>query len=813
MTPWKTPWTALWNEFRFAMRTWAQTPALAAVVVVTLALGIGATTTAFTLAHSVLVRPLPFPQPERLVWITSYNAQTSDGSEFIYNSNRMSQFLDWQQHLPSFEQLAAWSGTASPDISTVTGAGTPERVNVLELTQQMLPMLGAKAALGRLFLEGEDEVGASRTVVLSHGYWQRKFGARPDVLGTPITIDSDVHVIVGVLSPDVPLTGSLFAGAPIDLFMPLERNPKTDNWGYFLTVLGRLRPDASIEQVRVELAARNAAVFAKRDGMRQIVQQVTPVAEPVTQGARSPVLLLLGGIGCVLLMACGNLANLLLVRASGRRREMQVRAALGASTRQLLLQTLTESGVLALIGGAAGIALAAGLTRMLRSALWLGLPRLSELEVRWPAVALALGLCAMTTLVFGSMPLLHLRQRDLIDALRPHAGVTPDRRPVRVQRLGLIVQVAFALLLTVAGGLLFRSFVGLLDVDPGFRPQRVVAMRVDPAGRLAPPARVPFFNQMLDRVSALPGVESAALTINLPMDRNMGWDVSLPGEPMDAPENSASARIVSPGYFRTLGIRVIAGRDFEPRDQLAAPWVMAINQTLARRVAATGKNPLGATLLVNGRPREVIAIVGDVKHQTLSGESGRESYIPHTQAPGWQAYDLVVRASDPAAILPAIREAIWRVDRNQAVGTPIELQQLIDRTLRPYRLLAWLLGGFAATALVLAALGVYGVVGYRVAQRRKEIAIRIALGAPRWRVTSTVLRDTLTFVGLGLIAGTPLALGAGTAVRSYLFGIEPGDPATLVAACATVLGAALAAAYFPARRAPRVDPLIALRAE
>ncbi len=674
-------------------------------------------------------------------------------------------------------------------------------------------MLGAKPAIGRLFVDGDDDAGASRTVILSHGYWQRTFGGRPDVLGTSITIDSAAHAIVGVLSPDFPLTGSLFAGAPIELYMPLERNPNKDNWGYFMTVLGRLRPGATIEQARAELAARNAAVFAKRDGMTHIVQQVTPAAMPVTRGARSPVLLLLGGIGCVLLMACGNLANLLLVRASGRRREMQVRAALGASTRQLLRQTLIESGVLAAIGGAVGVALALGLTRIVRAAVWTGLPRLTELEVRWPAVALALGLCAMTSLVFGSMPLLHLRRRDLIDALRPHAGVTPDRRPAYVQRAGLVVQVAFALLLTVAGGLLFRSFVKLLDVDPGFRPERVVAMRVDPAGRLAPAARVPFFNRVLDSVSALPGIESAAVTINLPMDRNMGWDVSLPGEPADSPENTASARIVSPGYFRTLGIRVIAGRDFEPRDQLAAPWVIAINQTLARRVAASGRDPLGTTLLLNGRAREVIAIVGDVKHQTLSSESGRESYIPHTQAPGWQAYDLVVRASDPTAMLPSIREAIWRVDRNQAVGTPVELQELIDRTLRPHRLLAWLLGGFAAAALVLAALGVYGVVGYRVAQRRKEIAIRVALGAPRWRVTSAVLRDALTFVGLGLVAGIPLALGAGGAVRGYLFGVEAEDPVTLVLASATIVIAALAAAYVPARRAPRVDPLLALRAD
>ena len=400
-----------------------------------------------------------------------------------------------------------------------------------------------------------------------------------------------------------------------------------------------------------------------------------------------------------------------------------------------------------------------------------------------------------------------------MESLRPHAGSTRDRRAAHAQRLALVAQVAVALLLTVTGGLLFRSLVKLIGVDPGFRPERVVAMHIDPAGRLAPAARVPFFNEVLASVSGLPGVESAAVAINLPMDRNMGWDVALPAQPPNTPGNDAFARIVSPAYFRTVGIRVVAGRDFEPRDQLSAPWVMAINETLARRLSRAGREPLGTTLLVNGRPRQVIAVVADVKHQTLRGEAGREFYIPHSQAPGWQAYDLVVRAADPQDTLPAVREAIWRVDRNQAIGTPIELQQLIDRTLRPHRLLTWLLGGFAATALVLAALGVYGVVGYRVAQRTKEIAIRIALGAPRWRVTSTVLRDALVFVGLGFVAGTPLALGAGNAVRGYLFGVEPQDVVTLVTACSVILAAALLAAYLPARRAPRIDPLATLRAE
>jgi putative ABC transport system permease protein len=805
---------AIWNDLRLAARTWTRTPALAAVIILTLTLGVGATTTAFTLAYSVLMQPLPFPEPERLVSITSYDRRTSDGNEFVYNSNRMSHFLDWQQHLTSFERLAAWSGTAAPDVYTVTGAGTPERVNGLRVTQQLLPMLGGRPAAGRLFVEGDDDAKAPPTVVLSHGYWQRRFGMRPDVPGQSITIDNVPHTIAGVLSADFPLTGSLFAGAPIDVYLPLERNPANDNFGYFMTILGRMRPGVTFDQVRADLDVRQAALAETRAWMKPVVQKVTPFAEPIQSKARSPVLLLLGAVGCVLLMACANLANLLLVRASGRRREMQVRAALGATSYQVLRQTLTESAVLVVLGGAAGIALAAGLTRIVRAATWLEVPRLPEVQLGWAGVGLAAALCALTTLVFGCVPLLHLRRRELMDALRPHASGTPDRRAAGAQRLALAAQVAFALLLTSAGGLLIRSFVGLLHVDPGFNPHGVIAMRVDPAGRLAPPARAPFFDELLARVSGLHGVESAALAINLPMDRNMGWDVSLPGESPNAAGNTAFARLVSPGYFRTVGIRVVAGREFDSRDRRTSPWVMAINQTLARRLTAIGKDPLGATFTVNGNPRQVVAVVADVKHETLAGDAGREFYIPHTQAPTFfQAYDLVIRAVEPLALVPAIREAVWSVDREQAIGTPVQLQELVDRTLIPHRVLTWLLGGFAATALLLAAIGVYGVVGYRVAQRTKEVAIRVALGSPRWRVTSTVLRDALAFVAAGLVVGLPLALAAGSAVRVYLFGVGPQDVLTLVTACAVVFGAALVAAYIPARRAPRIDPIGALRAE
>jgi predicted permease len=544
-----------------------------------------------------------------------------------------------------------------------------------------------------------------------------------------------------------------------------------------------------------------------------MAQTVTPSAMPITSIARVPVLLVLGGLACVLLIAAANLANLLLVRASGRQREIQVRVSLGATTRQLLTQTLTEAGVVTLIGGTVGVGLAVILTRIARTSAWLDLPRLAEVDLTWSAVAVAGALSIGLLVAFGALPLLQFWRTDPLAMLRRSPGNSTDPRTARVQKIALVMQVAVALVLSVAGGLLFKSLQALLDVDPGFNPSGVAAMRIDPAGRLALPARMPFFRQTLGAVAAVPGVQSAAITINLPMDRNMGWDVALPEEPPDPNLNSAFARIVSPGYFATLGIAVMAGRDFDDRDQASGPSVMAVNQTLARRIAAAGREPLGATLVVNGRPREVIAVVADVKHQTLRRESGREFYIPFTQAPGWQAFDLVIRAAQPLALVPSVREAIWRVDRNQAIGTPVALQQLVDRTLQPHRVLGGFLGGFAMTAVLLAVLGVYGVVGYRVAQRTKEIAIRVALGATHRRLTASMLKESFGLVARGLLVGSPLALTVGEAMRSYLFGVSTDDVPTVVTACGLIMAATLSAAYLPARRAPRIDPIAALRSE
>ena len=804
----------LWNTLRVAARTWRRTPMLAIVIVFTLAVGIGATTTAFTTAYSILVQRFPFPEPDRLAWVTTYDTRARDASEIAIASNRLPQFADWQQHLTSFDQIGAWAGQA-PDVFTVTGGGTPERISGLRVTHQLLSMLGATTVAGRLFHTSDDVPGSLQTVVLSHGYWQRRFGGA-DIVGQRLTIENQPHTVIGVVSSGFPLSGSLFAGAPIDVYVPLTIDGNNDIGG-FMAVIGRLRPGVSPDQAQSELTSRQMALsVGKWEWMSVLGVRVTPLPVLVTREARSPVLLLLGGVGCVLLMACLNLANLLLVRASARRREMQVRAALGASLGQVFRQVTAESAVLVAIGGAAGVAIAVAITEVLRRVTWLPVARVGDVQVGWPAIALAVTLCTVVTLVFGSVALLHLRHRDVMDGLRPHPGTSTDPRAVSVQRLALAAQVAVVVVLAVAGGLLLRSLTTLLDVDPGFNPGGAIAIRVDPAGRLPTPARLPFFNQVIQTVEALPGVDSAALTIHVPMgDRpSMGWDAIPEGREYNPLTDDAAGRIVSPGYFRTIGIRMLQGRDFDSRDVRPNPFVMAINETFARRIRAEGGDPLQARFRVLGNVRQVIAVVTDVKHRSLDGVSGREVYIPIGQAPGFfQAYDLVVRAAEPMGLVPAIRSAIWNIDSNQALGTPVALEEYVGRTLRPRRLLTGVISVFAGVALLLAACGVYGVVGYRVTQRMKEIAIRVAIGAPAWRVTAVVLRDTVFYVALGLAAGLPLAFAAASALRSQLFGVEPGDTTTIAAACSVVAAAALLAAYLPARRAPRVDPLALLRIE
>jgi predicted permease len=677
-------------------------------------------------------------------------------------------------------------------------------------------MLGASPAAGRLFHEGDDVPGAAQTVVLSHGYWLRRFAARPDIVGQSITIENIPYLVAGVVSPDFPLSGSVFAGAPVDVYLPLAIDGNEDIGG-FMAVIGRLRPGTTIEQAQAELRSRQASLsVGKWSWMTVLAQEVTPLSVLVTRDARSPVLFLLAGVGCVLLLACTNLANLLLVLASGRRREMQLRTALGASIGQVFGQTMMESAVLVGTGGLMGMVFATAALEALLRATSFSLARVGDLQVGWPAVAFAFITCAAITCMFGAVALLQIRRRNVLDGLRPHAGITAEPREVYAQRLALVTQVALVVVLTVTGGLLLRSLTALLDVDPGFNPRGAMAIRVDPAGRLEMPDRLPFFNQVLERVVAVSGVESAALTIHVPMgDRpSMGWDAIPQGREYKPATDNAAGRIVSPGYFATAGIQLLEGRDFDSRDVRPNPFVMAINESFARRIRAEGGEPLRTRMLVLGNVRDVVAVVSDVKHRGLDADAGREAYIPIAQAPTFfQSYDLIVRSHDPIALAPAVRDAIWSIDRNQALGTPVLLDGYIGRTLRPRRLLTEVIGVFAASALLLAAFGVYGVVGYRVTQRMKEIAIRVALGAPRWRVTRVVLSDTLGCIAIGLAAGIPLSLATAATIRSYLFGVAPGDAVTLVAACAVVMAAALLAAYLPARRAPRVDPIAALRIE
>jgi putative ABC transport system permease protein len=604
----------------------------------------------------------------------------------------------------------------------------------------------------------------------------------------------------------------MFPGQNVDIYVPLVRHPGNDEIGFFMNVFGRLRPGVTLAQAEADLARRHAAMVAQRNYLKLYAQELLPLGSRVTREARTPLLLVFGGVGAVLLMVCGNLANLLLVRAGSRSKDVRLRMALGASAARIVRESMTESGLMAVAGGAAGVVVALALTEWLRGASWLDLPRVAGVEVTGASIAFTVSVCAAVTLLFGLLPVLQVRRLDVAHALRPAASGTPNRRAARLQQATLLAQVAFTLMLAVAGALMLRSVSSLLQVDPGYRPHGVFAIRLDPAGRLRPPDRVPFFSRVLEQVAPLPGIQSAAMSYNVPMDgRSPGWDLAIPGQPFVPGQDVAAARMVSPGYFDTVGIPIRAGRDFTSRDTRESPWVVAVNETLARRI---GENPIGRIIHLSGRAREVVAVVSDVRHNGLDAPAGWEFYVPYTQAPGlFGVYDLVVRTSSMMAVMPDIRKAVWSVDRAQAIAEPLPLGALIDRSVQRRRTMTWLLGGLGGAALLLAGLGIYGLVGYRLTQRRRELAIRIAVGAPRRRVVAVVLREVVVCVGLGIAAGLPLALGAGRALQSFLFNVAPQDAATFAATAAIVIAAALCAAYPPARRAGRMDPIAALRAE
>jgi predicted permease len=801
------------QDLLYALRRLRQAPGFTLVAIVTLALGIGANSAIFSMVNAVLLRPLPFDEPDRLVRLS----QTWEGrTTGVYSPQN---FLDVVSAARDFESLAAIDGGGV----TLTGSGAPARLEGAGVSASFFDVLRVRPILGRGFAAGENEPGHTKVVVLGHRLWRERFGADPAAVGRMVQLNREPHVVVGVAPPGFTYPDGAEVWTPIE-YDAVFRTKSRGAW--YLGVIGRLKPAVPVSHAREELrtiADRLAHEYPDAD--EGVGGTVTSLHEAMVGESRPALLVLLGAVGLVLLIACVNVANLLLARAAARESELAVRTALGAGRGRLLRQLLTESVLLAVLGGAAGVFLAWLSLDTLLGLQPAGVRRLGEVRVDRAVVAFAAGLSVLTGILFGSVPALQLMRRATAQSLREGGRGLLGGRGQRL-RGGLVVgQIALAMMLLAGAGLLIRSFVQLRRVDPGFRAPGALTFRIAlPESAYQDEARrTAFFDEMIERLGALPGVRSVGTVMGLPLSGtrfNLSFEVAgRPKLPL-AQQPSMEVRVTSPGYFEAMGIPVLRGRGFERGDRAGSRQVVVLSQTAVRRFFP-GEDPLGKSITVgwrrpDGMPPaggEVVGVVGDVKEAGLAEENPPEIYLAYGQLPVSSMDVLLRTAVGPMTLAPAAATVVRGLDPELPIARLHTLDDIVARSVSEPRFYVVLLGAFAGTALFLAALGIFGVMSYAVVQRSREIGIRVALGAHPAHLRRMVLGQALLLavagVGLGLLG----SLGLSRAIAGLLFDLSPTDPATLAGVALLLTAVALLASYLPARRATRVDPLIALRSE
>jgi predicted permease len=799
------------QDLSYAVRRLRQAPAFTAVAVATLAIGIGATSAIFSVVNAVLLSPLPFPEADRLVQV----AQTWERRPVVHSPQN---FLDVEA------QAIAFSGLAAVDTSgvTLTGRGPATRLEGATVSASFFEVLRVPPLHGRGFVAGENEPGRNRVVVLGHSLWRDRFGADPAIVGRTVSLNRVPHVVVGIAPPGFRYPEQTELWTPMEYD---ERFRSNSRGAWYLTVVGRLREGATVDGARQEvstIAGRLARAYpADNEG---VGGTVIPLLEATVGESRRALLVLLGAVGLVLLVACVNVANLLLARVTSRETELAVRAALGAGRGRLVRQLLTESLLLALVGGAAGLLLATLIVDGVVAMKPEGVPRLAEVGVDRAVVSFAAALSLLTTALFGAFPALQTSRRATAQALRRGSRgiLTGGRGDLR----GALVvgQVALAMVLLAGSALLLRSFARLRRVDPGFRTENALAFRVSlPDSAYAEDAqRLSFHDELQRRLAALPGVRSVGAVAGLPLAGNhFNISFTVDGRPEVPPSQQPTmeVRIATPGYFRAIGIPVRRGRAFTEEDGPEAPQVVVLSESAVRRYFPD-EEPIGRTIhlgLGRGRGRkaggEVVGVVGDVKDLGLAAASPPEIYVPYAQFP-IESMDVVLRTGAPPRSLAAVAERVVHgLDAELPVARVATLEEVLARSVSEPRFYALLLGSFAATALFLAALGLFGVMSYAVAQRTREIAVRVALGATRRELLAMVLRDALVLGTAGVALGLAGALLLSRVIASMLFSLSPRDPATLAGVAVLLLATALLASGLPALQATRVDPVVALRSE
>ena len=805
----------MFQDLRFGIRTLVRNPGFAAVAILTLALGTGATSAIFSLVYGVVLRPLPYREPDRLLSVFEHRG---------FNMNLTApDYLDWRAAATAFEQLAAAASTTA----NLTGlGGEPERVIAARVSGNYFDTLGVPPALGRGFGWSDEPYGAPRVVVLGDGVWRRRFAADPGIVGQTIAINGEPHLVVGVMPPQLTLRST---GA--QLWLPLNLTPQEMNspGARFLATTGRVRRGVTVAQAQaelVELARRTAQV--RPNSNTNVTARVQSFHESVVSQVRESALILLVAVSFVLLIACANVANLLLARATRRQAEMSVRAALGASRRRIARQLLIESAVIGLAGAVAGLALAYVIVAILKNVLPQEIPRLQQIRVDVVVLGFTLAVSLVASLLFGVAPALRASRQELQQALRDESRSSGSFRRRRLSSSIVIGEIALALVLLVAAGLLLRSFVRLQRVDMGFDPVNLMTARMSlPEARYGRAVDVAtFYQELATNLGQQPGVTVAAVASTVPLTGS-GISISMTIEGRPAPARGDETpnvflRFVSTDYFRTLGVRIPQGRDFSGNDRANTPAVAIVNETTAKRYWPD-QDPIGQRFRLDDDRDGVVEIVGvvtDVKHFSLIESPAREVFMPLPQATQlhWQWMQrtmiaLARTAGEPEAAAGTIRQVVRTLDNQLPLYSLRSMEQLRAEATGGQRVGLALVGAFAAVALVLAAIGVYGVMAVMVVGRSREIGIRLALGARPRDVRWMILRDGAVLTAVGVVFGVLAAFALTTTIEAMLFETPATDPPTMVAVAMVIALSAMLACWVPARRSTRVDPVVALRAD
>ncbi|HET7551160.1 MAG TPA: ABC transporter permease [Gemmatimonadaceae bacterium] len=800
------------QDVRLALRALRRTPGFTLIAVLCLALGTGATTAIFTVVNAVLLRPLPFPQPEQLVRL--YEGHTTNSG--FYGSVSPANFIDWQRQNTVFDQLVAYQAQSV----NLQSASTPERLAAVTTTGNLFQMLRTGAEIGRTFTPEEAREGAARVAVLSDAAWRARFGADRSIIGRTVTLDGEQYTVIGVM----PAEFSFPATAAVDVWLPHPFTPdeRTQRDSHYLSVVGRVKPaitlDAALAQMK-QIAARLAQEYPDADGTRT-VKLLSMRDDLFGKNLRTQLYVLLGASVLVLLIACVNVANLLLARAAMRRREVAVRAALGAGAGRLARQFLTESVLLSLIGAGGGLLLAYGGVRGLVALASSDIPRAHPIGFDAGIFAFLAAIAVVTGIAFGLVPAIQGARVDPRDNLADGSrGGSTGRAQQRFRGALVGAEVALSLVLLIGAALLMKAFVALENTPSGIATDHVITFHVSVSGDQEDGgAAASFYQPALQRMSALPGVTAAGLTSLLPL-QDYWWNAifSIEGHPPAerGKEPVAEIRATSAGYFRALRIPIVQGRNFGEQDAAGAPLVMLVNRALVKRYFP-GEDPIGQRLKLDTLTFTVVGVVGDTRGESLERPPMPEFYIPYTQLGSWLPPEITftVRTEvPPASVMPAIREAVHAVDPTQPIFRVETMEEVVSRSLSSHRLYLWLLGTFAVIALALATAGIYGVTSYLVTQRTREMGIRLALGAPPASLKAMVVRQEAVVAIIGTIVGLVGAFAVTRLLASFLYGVSATDPITYLCVALALIAIAMLASYVPARRATRVDPTTALRTE